>query len=159
MNVIAPMLEKVRRAVIRRGADADDAEDIVQEAFARLQAYRQGSTVTNEEAFLMRTALNLGRDHARRRKIAPFIDCGLELERIFDSAPPADEVLRTRERLRRASAGLQQLDDLTRRCLIAQRLEGLTYPQIASREGLPATTVEKRVARANLFLVRWMDGW
>lgn len=159
MSGIVSMLEKVRRAVIRRGAARDDAEDIVQEAFARLEAYRQAAAVANEEAFLMRTAVNLGRDQARRRKIAPFVDGELALDSILDGAPPADEVVRARERLRRASAGLAQLDELTRRCLLAQRLDGLTCAEIARRESLPITTVEKRIARAVLFLIKWMDGW
>ena len=59
----------------------------------------------------------------------------------------------------RAKAGLDQLDPLTRRCLLAQRLEGVSYAEIAAREGLPLTTVEKRVARAVLFLMKWMDDW
>ena len=159
MSGIASMFAKIRHAMIRRGTVADDADDIVQEAFARLEAYRQAVAVTNEEAFLMRTAVNLGRDQARRRKVAPFVDAELAIESIIDGAPPPDEIIRARERLRRASAGLKQLDELTRRCLLAHRLEGLTCAEIAKRESLPVTTVEKRVARAVLFLVKWMDGW
>ena len=159
MGGIASMLQKLRRVLIRRGVARDDADDIVQEAFARLEAYRQSSAVANEEAFLMRTAVNLARDEARRRKVSPFVDGQLSLDAIMDGSPPADEIIRARERLRRAAAGLKQLDELTRRCLLAQRLDGLTYAEIASREGLPVTTVEKRVARAVLFLMKWMDGW
>ena len=79
-------------------------------------------------------------------------------EAVF-GAPQPDEIVRARERLRRAKAGLDQLDPLTRRCLLAQRLEGVSYAEIAAREGLPLTTVEKRVARAVLFLMKWMDDW
>jgi RNA polymerase sigma-70 factor (ECF subfamily) len=81
------------------------------------------------------------------------------MDTVADGQPQPDEVLRARERLRRARAGLDQLDPLTRRCLLAQRLEGASYAQIAAREGLPITTVEKRVARAVLFLMKWMDDW
>ena len=153
------MLQKVRRAVIRRGAPEDDADDIVQEAFVRMEVYRQASAVANEEAFLMRTAVNLGRDQARRRKISPFIDADLAVESALDGSPPAEEIIRARERLRRAAVGLRQLDELTRRCLLAQRLDGLTCAEIARRERLPLTLVEKRIARGIVFLVKWMDGW
>ena len=39
MDAIGQILRKVRRTVVRRGAPVHDAEDIVQEAFARMEAY------------------------------------------------------------------------------------------------------------------------
>jgi RNA polymerase sigma-70 factor (ECF subfamily) len=159
MDAIGQILKKVRRTVVRRGAPVHDADDIVQEAFARMEAYARTHEVANEEAFLMRTAVNIGRDEACRRFRSPLAPSDRSVELIADAAPQPDEVLRARERLRRARAGLDQLDPLTRRCLLAQRLEGISYAQIAAREGLPVTTVEKRVARAVLFLMKWMDDW
>jgi RNA polymerase sigma-70 factor (ECF subfamily) len=159
MNAIGQILRKVRRTVVRRGAAVHDADDIVQEAFARMEAYARTHEVANEEAFLMRTAVNISRDEACRRFRSPLVLGDQAMDRIADGAPQPDEILRARERLRRARAGLDQLDPLTRRCLLAQRLEGVSYAQIAAREGLPITTVEKRVARAVLFLMKWMDDW
>jgi RNA polymerase sigma-70 factor (ECF subfamily) len=159
MNAIRQMFSKVRRTLVRRGAAVDDADDIVQEAFARMEAYTRTHEVANEEAFLMRTAVNISRDEAWRRVRSPFRTAEFAMETVADGQPQPDEVLRARERLRRARAGLDQLDPLTRRCLLAQRLEGASYAQIAAREGLPITTVEKRVARAVLFLMKWMDDW
>lgn len=159
MSAIRQMLQKVRRTVVRRGAAVDDADDIVQEAFARMEAYSRTHEVTNAEAFLMRTAVNISRDEALRRVRSPFHAGELALENVSDGSPQPDEIVRARERLRRARAGLDQLDELTRRCLLAQRLEGVSYAEIAAREGLPTTTVEKRVARAVLFLMKWMDDW
>ena len=43
--------------------------------------------------------------------------------------------------------------------VLAQRIEGLTFPQLAEREGMSVAAVEKQVARALLFLIKWMDGW
>lgn len=105
----------------------------------------------------MRTAVNLGRDQARRRKSAPFVDVQVALDNMEDGVPPVDEIVGARERLHRASAGLDQLDEITRRCLLAQRLDGLTCAEIAKSEGLPVTTVEKRITRGVLFLIKWMD--
>jgi RNA polymerase sigma-70 factor (ECF subfamily) len=68
-------------------------------------------------------------------------------------------MLRARERLRRAAAGLDQLAPDARRMLLAHRLDGLTFPMIAAQEGLTVAAVEKRVARAMHFLTRWVDGW
>ena len=159
MSAIRQMLGKVRRTLVRRGAAIDDADDIVQEAFARMEAYSRTHEVANAEAFLMRTAVNISRDEAWRRMRSPFSSAGLAMETVCDGAPQPDEIVRARERLRRAKAGLDLLDPLTRRCLLAQRLEGVSYAEIAAREGVPLTTVEKRVARAMLFLMKWMDDW
>jgi len=46
-----------------------------------------------------------------------------------------------------------------RRLVLAHRLEGLTYAEIAAREGVPVARVEKQVARAVMFLIKWSDGW
>ena len=159
MDAISRLMKKARALVIRRGAPTDDADDIVQEAFARLEAYTRSHEIRNQEAFVINAALNHSRDQARRRRNAPFVSAELQLERIADAAPPADELLRAKERLRRASAGLERLNPLARRCLLAKRVDGLSFSQIAAREGLSVAAVEKRVARAIVFLTKWMDGW
>jgi len=159
MNAITQMLRKARAAVLRLGVAPQDADDILQEAFARLEAYTRKHELRSQEAFLVTAAVNIGRDQARRRRSAPFETLPPDFDTLADTTPLPDEQVRAQERLRRASAGLARLDPKARRCLLAQRMEGLTYPQIAAREGESVAAVEKRVARAVMFLTRWMDGW
>lgn len=159
MSAISQMLRKARAAVLRQGVAPQDADDILQEAFARLEAYTRTHELRSQEAFLVTAAVNIGRDQARRRRHAPFEADVLDLEAVADAAPPPDEHARMQERLRRANAGLARLDPKVRRCLLMQRVDGLTFPQIAAREGVSVAAVEKRVARAVMFLTRWMDGW
>jgi RNA polymerase sigma factor (sigma-70 family) len=149
----------MRSLIVRRGVGPDEADDIIQEAFARLEAYTQAKEVLSREAFLMRTALNLVRDQARRQRAAPFENVILDLELVADGSPQPDEIVQGRERLRRAQTGLERLDEVSRRCLLARRIDELSFGDIAAREGMTVAAVEKRVARAVLFLVRWMDGW
>ena len=155
MNDLMQMWRKVRAVVLGRGVAAQDADDIVQEAFARLESYARAHQLRSREAFLVTTALNISRDQARRRVHASEVD-DFDLESIVDTAPQPEERLRVQERLRRASAGLARLDQVTRRCLLAQRLDGMTFPQIANREGMSVAAVEKRVTRAMMFLTQWM---
>lgn len=159
MDPISRLMKKARAVVLRRGAPFDDAEDIVQEAFARLDAYTRTHEIKSEEAFLINAAVNISRDQARRRRNAPFSDSAVQIDLVADSAPPADEVLRAQERLRRLTAGMAQLNPRAHRCLIAKRLEGRTYAQIAEQEGISVSAAEKAVARAIVFLTKWMDGW
>lgn len=157
MGDVVEMLRKVRRVVLRRGVSPQDADDILQEAFVRMEAYTRIHEVRSQEAFLVTAALNVYRDQMRRGAHAPWNASGLDIETIADRAPLPEEHLRMQEKLRRANAGLARLDPITRRCLLSQRMDGMTFPQIAKREGMSTAAVEKRVARAILFLTQWMD--
>lgn len=149
------VFRKVRAIVRRRGVASQDVDDIVQEAFARLEAYTRKQELRSQEAFLVTTAMNVSRDQARRRDRSPVRVANLDLEAIRDAAPQPEDRLVIQERLRRLNSGLARLDPKTRRCLLAQRVDGLTFPQIAARENLSVAAVEKRVARAVMFLTQW----
>lgn len=149
------VFRKVRAIVRRHGVASQDADDVVQEAFARLEAYTRKQELHSQEAFLVTTAVNVSRDQARRRERAPTCCAALDLEAIRDTAPQPEEQLVIRERLRRLNSGLARLDPKTRRCVLAQRVDGLTFHQIAAREKLSVAAVEKRVARAVMFLAQW----
>jgi RNA polymerase sigma-70 factor (ECF subfamily) len=159
MSAIAEMLKKARSVVLRRGIAPEDADDIVQEAFARLAAYTRAHELRSQEAFLVNAAVNISRDQLRRQRKAPFDPAAIDFDLIADSAPRLDEVVRAQERLRRAAVGIEQLNPRARRILLAQRVEGLTFPQIAQREAMSVAAVEKQLARAVIFLIKWMDGW
>jgi len=157
MGDLIELWRKVRGVMLRRGVVPQDADDILQEAFARLESYTRMHELRSQEAFLVTVALNISRDQARRRETSLFHAGQVDLEAIADSAPQPEEQLRMQERMRRVNSGLASLDPVTRRCLLAQRLEGMTFPQVAAREGMSVAAVEKRVARAVMFLTQWMD--
>jgi RNA polymerase sigma-70 factor (ECF subfamily) len=157
MGDVLQMLRKVRAVILRHGVAPQDADDIVQEAFARLESYTRRQELRSQEAFLVTTAVNFSRDQARRRARTPAQAGEFDLEAIVDAAPQPEEQLLIEERMRRANTGLARLDPVTRRCLLAQRLDGLTFPKIAERENMSVAAVEKRVARAVMFLTKWMD--
>jgi len=159
MSGIGRLLTKLRAVVLSRGVAVDDADDIVQEAFLRLAAYTRAQEVRSEEAFLTTTAVNIANDQARRRRVAPFLSVATDADAYADDRPQPEQWMRAKERLRRVNAGLSRLDPDVRRLVLAHRLEGLTYAEIAAREGVPVARVEKQVARAVMFLIKWSDGW
>jgi len=159
MRPIRQLISGLRVTLQKRGASADDAEDLVQEAFLKFETYRQTAEVREPEAFVVRTALNLAIDAGRRKGRSPFSPKAVEDYRLADSSPGPDEVLQGRDRLQRLRQGLEALRPRTRDMLLAQRLEGLTYAEIARREGISVSAVEKQIARAVLFLMDWMEGW
>ena len=63
---LTPLFSKLRRLLRSRGRSLDDTDDIIQEAFLRLQLYCQEHVVQQQEAFLVRVALNLCVDQRKR---------------------------------------------------------------------------------------------
>ncbi|ESQ78976.1 hypothetical protein AEYBE204_11170 [Asticcacaulis sp. YBE204] len=153
------MLDKARRAILRKGVAPQDADDLVQEAFLRVEAFERTQTVKSQEALLIKAAVNLSFDAARRRKVTPFVDIGEDLGAAPDRTPLPDEILRAQDRLKRAAQGLEQLPEKTRRILLSRRLDGRSFKDIAAAEGMSVAAVEKQVARATLELTKWMDEW
>jgi RNA polymerase sigma factor (sigma-70 family) len=159
MRPIRQLISGLRITLQKRGASPEEAEDLVQEAFLKFETYRQTSEVREPEGFVVRTALNLAIDSGRRKRRSPFSARSLDDYVLVDSSPRQDEVLQGRDRLRRLREGLEALKPRTRDMLLAQRVEGLSYAEIARREGVSVSAVEKQIARAVLFLMDWMEGW
>ena len=158
MPNLAAMLAKARRAVLRQGVSDQDADEVVQEAFLKVEQFERAQVARSREALLVRTAVNLSIDRRRRRARAPFADVA-NLHDIADSMPDPAQIVEQQARLRQAAAGLDALPERTRRILLKRRLDGLSYAEIAASENMSVAAVEKQVARATLQLMKWMDGW
>lgn len=155
---LPPVFARVRDALRRRGNSSQDAEDITQEAWARLARYEQGQAVDKPEAFLMQTALNLSIDEHRGR-VAKGEQIELDEVVLVDEAPAVEAVVLGRERVRRLNYCLARLSAKHRDILLAHRLDGQSYREIADRYGLSISTVEKHIAKSTLQLITWMEGW
>lgn len=152
------VFSRIRSALMRRGRTEHEADDLVQEAWIRLECYRRQQPVDQPEAFLMRAALNLSIDaHRTRQKHGE--EVMLEDVVLVDTAPSAESVLLARERLERLSVCLGRLNDKTRAIFLAHRIDGLSYQQIARLHGLSVSSVEKHIAKATLLVTAGMKGW
>lgn len=146
---------KLRRTLRRRGLSHHDAEDCVQDAFLKLERYRQANPVEKPDGFVVRAALNAATDLSRSpgyRKTFP-----LDQDFSDDCALP-DEVVSARESLRQLSRHLGKLNPRARRILIACRLNGQSYEAIARTEGVTVFAVEKSISRSVSTLVSLMQG-
>jgi RNA polymerase sigma factor (sigma-70 family) len=155
---LANMLAKAKRAVVRRGIAEQDADELVQEAFLKIERYERDRTARSREALLVTAAVNLSIDRRRRDARAPFAEIS-EVHNIADSTPDPSQIMEQQARLDHARAGLETLPERTRRILLRRRLDGDSYAQIAAAEGMSVAAVEKQVARATLQLMQWMEGW
>lgn len=131
------------RYVHRLTGDADLAEDIAQESFARL--LRQRLPEAEAKPWLFTVATNLLRDGARK---------ATRRERLLNSvgwAPPAalapDVEAERREEVAAVRAVLAELSARDRQLLL-MREEGFTYEEMARTVGVAATSVGTLLARA-----------
>jgi len=144
------------RQIARRTHNSEDAEDLLQSAYLRLVRYQVRTSVDDTAAFLVKTALNLNIDNFRHLQVHDSVTAFPQLE---DNAPLQDEVVAARVRLIRVKAGLEKLPARTREVLLLHRLNNLTYSEIGKRLGISVSAVEKHVARAAVFLAKWIEGW
>ena len=157
MSAIFKMLRKAKAVLVKRGASHADAEDLVQEAFIRLDAYTKAAEVRVPEAVLIRTAVNLSVDLVRRRRQEPFVPMDAAVARVVDASPNAEESVLSQQRFNIACDALSRLKPKTRRILLAQRVYGMSYAEIAKAEGMSVDGVEKQIGRAVHFLTQWME--
>ena len=106
----------------------------------------------------MRTALNLSVD-AHRARVTHGDHVLAEDVALIDTAPGTEAIVLARERAARLSECVSRLTPKARAILLAHRVDGRTYQDIALEHDLSISTVEKHVAKATLLLTSWMEGW
>jgi RNA polymerase sigma-70 factor (ECF subfamily) len=157
MDGVNLLLAKLRRLLRSRGRSVDDTDDLIQEAFLRLQLYCRDHTVQKPEAFLVRTALNLSADQSKRERQVRIEPGALERLTLIDPSPSPDAVYAGQMRLHHWKAGINALSPRQREVFLLNRIEGYSFIQIAERLGITLSMVEKHAAKAVLFLTDWMD--
>lgn len=140
------LLVRLRNLLTRRGRSPEDAEDLIQEAFLKLEQYcRRGKEVSCPEAFLAHTIRNLSVSQFRAQH--PYINGRVELdgELLRDSAPTPEEVLAAQQRLEQIA---KILPSRTREVYFMHKFGGFGYVEIAERLNCSISLVEKILAGA-----------
>jgi RNA polymerase sigma-70 factor (ECF subfamily) len=134
------------RLAWRLTGDAGEAEDLVQEGFARLwrQAPRWQAGQSGVGAFLQRVITNLAIDRSRRQR-PQLMD---ELPDRADPAPLADALLAEADLATRIQACLASLPERQRAAIVLTYWEGLTGPMAAELLDLSPKAFESLLIRA-----------
>ncbi len=135
------------RFLYRKVWDAERAEDLAQEAFARALVHKP----ENARGWLFIVAANMARDDARRaaRERRHLTLLRTEPQ---ESAPAADAALQAESERARVRAALDQLTPRDREVLLLWD-GGLSYEEIAAHTGLARSAVGTTLARARRRLV------
>ena len=156
MSLFRKFAPRLSALLKKRGISDSEAEDLVQEAFLRLLQYSKDNEVGREEGFLVRTAVNLSIDASRRARRLEVVSEPIDDLILVDDMPDPERVAIGKSRLEHLVVGFERLDPKTRAMVKARRTEGLSMREIALREGVSVSAVEKRLAKAMLFLSAWM---
>ena len=146
----------LRQQIARRTKNSAEAEDLLHSAFVKFRRYQLENEVTDPAAFIIKAACNLRIDNLRRQKQTADLTF---VEGVEDKFPLQDEVVASRERLKRVQAGIDRLPAKTRTIFMMHRWHELQYQQIADRLQISVSSVEKHMAWALSFLFDWTEGW
>jgi RNA polymerase sigma-70 factor (ECF subfamily) len=151
-TVVLPHLDAAYTLARYLTRDADDAQDIVQEASLRAFRYFagfRGSESGEGRAWLLTIVRNTARtwrERNRRHAEATEFDEKLHSEGIADDHPEASVVRKSEsEALREA---IDRLPLEFREVIVLRELEGLSYKEISDVAGVPVGTVMSRLSRA-----------
>ncbi len=150
--VVLPHLDAAYTLARYLTRDADDAQDIVQEASLRAFRYFggfRGSEPGEGRAWLLAIVRNTAwtwRDRNRHHAEATEFDETQHSEGIADDHPEASVVRKSEgEALREA---IDRLPLEFREVIVLRELEGLSYKEISDVAGVPVGTVMSRLSRA-----------
>ena len=145
------LFHELRKPLLRYlaclGLSADDAQDVLQDAFLSLHQHLEaGGSKENIRSWLFRVAHNQARNRqkAYERRFSAPLDQGIQ--RVSHESTPEQVVLK-KEKFRRLERAMQSLTDSERECLLL-RAQGLRYREIGEVLGMATSTVAETVDRA-----------
>jgi RNA polymerase sigma-70 factor (ECF subfamily) len=147
--------DRLYNSLLRVVGSADDAADIVQDAF--VQAFVKLDSFRGSSAFytwLYRIAFNLAMSRARRERKTASLD-GMKMlagHEPVDGQPAPEARFEQREQVAIVHAALDELSTEYRTILILREIDGCQYDQIAEILDVPLGTVRSRLFRARLAL-------
>jgi RNA polymerase sigma-70 factor (ECF subfamily) len=149
--------DRLYNTVYRLVDNAEDAQDVVQEAF--LNAYQSLDSFKGDALFftwLYRIAVNTAISLKRKKRVLARIP-DRNGEVIMEPADPSDlnrpgHALEQAEQEQKLYRGLARLSPEHRAVLVMKELDGQKYEEIADKLGVPIGTVRSRLHRARLEL-------
>ena len=147
-----PRLYRAARAWVR---SREEAEDLVQETYARVLARPRFLRGQDELGYLLRalrnTLVSQHRARSRRPQTAPLVE---DVPASGRSRADTAEVAESRQ----VYAAIHELPEEFRDALVAVDVAGLSYGEAARALGVPEGTVTSRLFRARDRVARQLEG-
>jgi RNA polymerase sigma-70 factor (ECF subfamily) len=147
-------LDVLFRAAYALSGSRHDAEDLVQETYARVLARPRLVRRQDDARYLMRALRNTWIDMQRARSARPVSSGADALEWISDSsADPAGVALEVRA----VYQAVSELSQKLREAIVAVDVLGLAYQDAARALGIRQGTLQSRLARAREQVARVLE--
>lgn len=140
-----------------RVASQHEAEDIAQEAYARLLQHDQPRAISFLRAYLFKVAANIASDRARQRRLHLRIDLAHSSEEQIESASP-DQQVHAAEQLSLLARALRELPEKYRRAFLLFRIQERGTNQIAADLGVGERMARNYVRRSAQYCRLRLDG-
>ena len=159
-EIIRAHKDAIYHFVRRYVGDADEAYDIVQEAFVSAWSALAGFDKTRPlSAWLRRIALNKCRDWSRRRQVRRFFFAAESIDsspREFAAPPPTDDSGQEAQ-LAALDARLAALPPSLKEPLLLTLFEGLSHKEAARVLNVSPKAIEMRIYRARQILAQQLS--
>ena len=153
-NIFSQWYEPVRNFLYYKSGNIQVAEDIVQDVFMKIWGKREGIRRDTVKPLLYKIANNLFLNRLEHQKVIlkfiPANPVNIEV------AGP-DFELEMKEFDKKLQSALYGLDEKQRTVFLMNRIDGLTYVQIAEILGLSVKAIEKRMEKALAFLKKRIE--
>jgi RNA polymerase sigma-70 factor (ECF subfamily) len=130
-----------------------DAEDIVQEAFAKAFVAMNALRNSDARAWLLSIVRNTAISFMQRQKRAQEVAWNDNAPEPSDSAPDPETGMIGKSRRECVRAAIERLPQEYRETLVLREIEGLPYKEIAGILQVPMGTVMSRLSRARNLLI------
>jgi RNA polymerase sigma-70 factor (ECF subfamily) len=150
--------DRLYNTVYRLVDNADDALDVVQEAF--LNAFQSLGAFKGDSLFftwLYRIAVNTAISQKRKKRVMVRIDAGRDGESAIEPFDPSElsrpgHAIEQAEQEQHIQQALSRLSPEHRAVLVMKDMEGQKYETMAELLGVPIGTIRSRLHRARLEL-------
>lgn len=126
----------------------DEADDLVQEAYARVLNTADYRSISSPRAFVLTIVHNLALERIRRANVVRIdVLASLDMPEVADPAPDAFAVAAGRSELHRLSEWIDALPPQMSQVVHMRKIQGLPPATIAQALCISVSTVEKHIAR------------
>jgi len=157
-TLVAASREKLYRVALRMAGNADDAQDLLQDAFVEgYRAFRRFREGTYFDKWLYRIMTNTFIDrHRQRKRMGPAVsldapvsaDDGASTRDLPDAAAGPEALLLKDQFSEPLQVALNRLSPEFRMVLILSDIEEFSYEEISGMMNVPVGTVRSRLHRA-----------
>lgn len=133
--------------IVKRTRNPAEAEDIYQEAMARLTRQLQlRDTPEQPTGYLYRIVMNIINDNIRNGQYSNYVEP--ITDDISSNAPSPEEQVGDQRRLALFAKHLNRLPSATRNMIVLKKLHGKSTVEISQLMGISEKSVEKKINRA-----------